>query len=345
MSLDTQMALFAWAKPPVLPSRFDSYRDKPDTIDELVTQQPIILHASMHFIARLLRENQTSGYFDSSADRLLEQGLLIAALRQWISHREKLLDTTRRADVAPEQLRYLAVLKAQCHCTLICISTLPLRCQMVYDTYLPEFRHIITCAEEVLGPAALANPTSSKQGLPPFSPILGLIQPLCLTARKCRDPLLRRKAICLLLQTGKEGPLIGRFEAALGKRICEIEEDRPFSFVLPPGEASGMDSQPVISDAARVRACWRVSLTLPDRFRPFVRFARRASAENQPLLRPGGDGGSSDGDDDDDYGDDEHLEVWVERILELETPEPKVPERLGECVDPKAWRLLPFELI
>lgn len=343
MSLDTQMAMFAWAKPPVLSSRFDSSNHSIDTINDLIAQQHIILHASMHFIGKMLKENYDSGLFDASSGRLIEQGQLIAALRQWILRREELLvENAERSQLLPEGLRHLDVLKAQCHCTLIFISTLPLRSQMVYDTYLPDFQQIIACAEKILGPAPLAEPFPSEQGMSPFCPHPGLIQPLGLTARKCRNPLLRRKAICLLQQTGKEGPLVGSFEAALGRRICEIEENRTFSFVLPAREASTTESQSVISSAARVCACWRVSLTLPDRFRPFVRFARRAPPQDPVLLRPAG------GTDNLNYDNDtkeECMEVWTERIVELGAPKQKVNEPLGECVDPRAWRLLPFELL
>lgn len=343
MSLDTQMALFAWAKPPVLPSRFDDSNHNIDTIDDLIAQQHIILHASMHFMGRMLQENYGSGLFDASSCRLIEQGQLIAALRQWIVRREELLlENTKRSRLRPDELRHLDVLKAQCHCSLIVISTLPLRSQMAYDIYLPDFQQIITCAEKILGPAPLADPSPGKQGMSPFCPHPGLIQPLSLTARKCRNPLLRRKAICLLQQTGKEGPLVGAFEAALGRRICEIEENRPFSFVLPASEASATVSQRVISDDARVRACWRVSLTLPDRFRPFVRFARRAPPAEPALLRPVG---STDDFTLDHDSNEECMEVWTERIVELGAPKQKVTEPLGECVDPRAWRLLPYELL
>lgn len=342
LSLDTQMAWFAWARPPTLPNRFSGTSPSIETTDDLIEQQHIILHASMHFVGRVLQERNESGHFDASGERLIEQGQLIAALRKWISRREELvLDSSNGSTLSEDQLRHLAVLKAQCHCTLVCISTIPLLNQMAYDACLPDFEEIIVCAEEILGPAPLAEPPLSKQALPPFCPHPGLIQPLGLIARKCRNPFLRRKAICLLLQTGKEGPLVGAFEAALGRRICEIEENRPFNFVLPRGEASITQSQPFVSNAARVRACWRVSLTLPDRFRPFVRFARSAPPQ-EPML-PALAGGSDDG----ILGNErvECMEVWAERILDLGAPKSKAPGPLGEPVDPRAWRLLPFELV
>jgi hypothetical protein len=51
----------------------------------------------------------------------------------------------------------------------------------------------------------------------------GLIQPVFMTAYKCREPLLRRRAIHLLTSAGCEGPWSGRREARITSRIMDLE--------------------------------------------------------------------------------------------------------------------------
>lgn len=58
-----------------------------------------------------------------------------------------------------------------------------------------------------------------------YSKLVGaIIHPLYLTARKCRNPRIRRRAVVLLSSTGREGIWDGPFRARVAQRLIELEE-------------------------------------------------------------------------------------------------------------------------
>jgi hypothetical protein len=56
----------------------------------------------------------------------------------------------------------------------------------------------------------------------------GIIFSLFWTAVKCRDGLIRRRAIHLLEQSSQDGIWTGMIQAAIAKRVVEIEEEQPY---------------------------------------------------------------------------------------------------------------------
>ncbi|KAF2189788.1 hypothetical protein K469DRAFT_701053 [Zopfia rhizophila CBS 207.26] len=62
----------------------------------------------------------------------------------------------------------------------------------------------------------------------------GVIFSLYWTALKSRDGLLRRRAIALLESSAQEGTWIGPIQAAITKRVVEIEEMQPYEQDPPP---------------------------------------------------------------------------------------------------------------
>ncbi|ETN46683.1 uncharacterized protein HMPREF1541_00870 [Cyphellophora europaea CBS 101466] len=336
--LDTQTALYAWTRPPSIPSRFRTDYFILDTINDLAQHQPVLVHACLHFLGNILAGRAARGILDPPEEQLREQSKLIAALRHWLLRRDQLLaDNTIHSYLPPERIRYLTVLTAHCYGMLVSISTILAQNQMIYDAFMPEFSRIVQCAEQVLGPVDLSNPHPQTPNLEPFSPNPGLIQPLSITARKCRSPHIRRKAVWLLLLTGSEGPLTGPYDASLGKRICEIEEARAFSFDLSPEDYHSLQAGDV-DEYARVRTCWRPSMRrLPTKpFAPHVRFARRL-----PPPPPPPPSSSALHQTWDEEG---RLEVWTEKIVPIGNPRSQVPEPVLEWSDPLTWRLLPFEI-
>ncbi|KAF2653917.1 hypothetical protein K491DRAFT_694335 [Lophiostoma macrostomum CBS 122681] len=63
----------------------------------------------------------------------------------------------------------------------------------------------------------------------------GVIFSLFWAALKARDGLLRRRAVSLLEQSSQEGIWIGPIQAAIARRVIEIEEERPYQ-QYPPSE-------------------------------------------------------------------------------------------------------------
>jgi hypothetical protein len=73
-----------------------------------------------------------------------------------------------------------------------------------------------------------ADTPPKKIGSPPFVLDAGIIFSLFWTAVKCRDGLIRRRAIALLELSWQEGIWIGMIQAAIAKRVVEIEEEQPY---------------------------------------------------------------------------------------------------------------------
>jgi hypothetical protein len=75
----------------------------------------------------------------------------------------------------------------------------------------------------------------------------GLIFSLYWTALKSRSGPLRRRAISLLESSSQEGVWIGPIQAAIAKRVIEIEEQRPYEQDLPSYRA--MEEGDIVEDA------------------------------------------------------------------------------------------------
>ena len=110
-----------------------------------------------------------------------------------------------------------------CHYVIIdiwleCALSFP---ECSYDSYTASFEHLLELAAQVVH---LTN--AQNNGTPPiFQFEIGVIPPLYMAARKCRDPMLRRRAIDLLRQAPKqEGLWESGQMAAVAERIVEIEE-------------------------------------------------------------------------------------------------------------------------
>lgn len=90
---------------------------------------------------------------------------------------------------------------------------------------------------------------------------LGLIAPLYVTATKCRDPKLRRKAIAMLWAcNSKEGVWGSRGAAVVAEWVANIEEEEAL-ILMPPMTATGMPNDGTIRTAADVPDAARVRVT------------------------------------------------------------------------------------
>jgi hypothetical protein len=109
------------------------------------------------------------------------------------------------------------VLKIQHLATTIKASALFYRDELAYDAFTTNFREIINLAQSII------ETTMKTGGDLTFSFDLGIILPLYFTACKCRDPVLRRKAISLLNRSGIEGLWDGGAMAAVATWAMKYE--------------------------------------------------------------------------------------------------------------------------
>lgn len=107
--------------------------------------------------------------------------------------------------------------------TAITLSAVTTTSEMVYDSFMNEFRYIIQAAEKLTATCE-ANPSSINTSR--FSFDIGLVPPLHVVATKCREPNIRRKAVELLFRNPRqEGMWDGRLSGRIGRWIMTCEED------------------------------------------------------------------------------------------------------------------------
>ncbi|CZR56121.1 uncharacterized protein PAC_06009 [Phialocephala subalpina] len=95
--------------------------------------------------------------------------------------------------------------------------------QETWDQFQPEFNTIVTLAEALVETSTIAN--TSCQGIPSFSFHLGILPPLFLTSIRCRDPILRRRAVHILSSSRRcEGIWDSRLAATVAGHVINAEE-------------------------------------------------------------------------------------------------------------------------
>ncbi|EWG51673.1 hypothetical protein FVEG_10578 [Fusarium verticillioides 7600] len=216
--LDLHVATYAVSHPPNLPL-------KPFVMGEILQSYPPdgslfeILHSSYHFTAKAFRYKYTSRR-TIPPELLMEQGRQLANLKQWLSLNE--IPPTSNT----ESHESLIVLRSQCLAALVNTATIMEPRETAYDCYGPEFEEIITSIGALLLSKSLQGAPRQKASdqLPSFVPEMGIIHPLYFTAKKYRSPFWRRKALSLILQSGKEGPWCAETEGSLVAAIIGAEE-------------------------------------------------------------------------------------------------------------------------
>lgn len=157
----------------------------------------------------------------------IEQGRHIANLTTLISLLDRLVRQStcnwRQLEIGGhESYIHALVLHSQCLSALITTSTTLDPYEKAYDKYALQFQQIIQAVEEVLR----IDQTEREGGsnLAPFTPEMGIIQPLFLAAEKYRDSTWRQRAVELLKRAGREGPWVGKIEAAIAHTCACFEE-------------------------------------------------------------------------------------------------------------------------
>ncbi|PVH85458.1 hypothetical protein DL98DRAFT_527466 [Cadophora sp. DSE1049] len=95
--------------------------------------------------------------------------------------------------------------------------------QLVYDNHLYQFRELLDLTATVV--LADHAPYIKSRGKGPcYTLDIAMAQPLFFVACRCRDPELRRKAICVMKLVGKDGLYTGRTVAKVAEWVVSVEE-------------------------------------------------------------------------------------------------------------------------
>lgn len=142
-------------------------------------------------------------------------------LQSWRQALDRLIAEPKNSDEATSlgiktvMIQYLAA--------FIKTSTFFYKDQLIYDCYLHEFRELLDSTATVV----LANHNSSinpRAKGPCYTLDVAMAQPLFFIACRCRDPKLRRKAICVMKLVGKDGLYNGRAVAKVAEWVVAAEE-------------------------------------------------------------------------------------------------------------------------
>ncbi|KAL2859789.1 Zn(II)2Cys6 transcription factor [Aspergillus lucknowensis] len=116
------------------------------------------------------------------------------------------------------------------HTCLIWLLTVLGRTEDLFDDFIPDFEALVSSAEEIVrigSPTYHASPPENQSGDSTFTLEGEIIAPLYFAACRCRDPLIRRRAINILLHYSKrEGMWDARLYAAVANLVCEVEESQ-----------------------------------------------------------------------------------------------------------------------
>ena len=145
----------------------------------------------------------------------------LGAFKKFIAFRAMLLSTSESGGLTAKEERQERIVHEtvmiQYWNAYIWIHTPFSKTQLVFDDYLEQFTAIVDLAEEILE----LNPGKAAT----YSSEMEIIQPLFYVVQKCRDGNLRRRAIGLLMRSGREGVWDGVCVGAAGLLIVEIEEE------------------------------------------------------------------------------------------------------------------------
>jgi hypothetical protein len=163
-----------------------------------------VLHSCYHFNARA----SPFKYLPRASipsDILIEQGLHIANLSQWLEVLDHDVLAFRPGAVQKLSAKthsHTLILQAQCLSTTIYASTVLSPDETSYDFYGPRYRQIIGDVAIALG-----NHQDTNIYLHQRRPGPGIVEPLFLTAIKYRYSTRRRQAVELLRRTGPGRPM------------------------------------------------------------------------------------------------------------------------------------------
>ncbi|KAK2754020.1 hypothetical protein FQN54_007189 [Arachnomyces sp. PD_36] len=153
---------------------------------------------------------------------LRAQDTLIQECKKWEAAfqqlRKRLEKSKKRAD---SDQRAPLVLQVQYLTAWIFINTCLAPDQMVYDKYNPEYHDLVTAAEQI---SQLSPPITERTES--FSLETYTVASVYWTARKCRHPMIRRRAIAVLeTYPRQEGLWATREKYAVAKFNMELEEE------------------------------------------------------------------------------------------------------------------------
>ncbi|KAJ9227401.1 transcriptional regulator family: Fungal Specific TF [Paecilomyces variotii] len=203
------------------------------TISEARVLLDSLTERALKFI-RLTKSGQDCSL--TTTELLGVQTHITTALDNWSRQFERL---TRSKRIKRSDSRGPLILKMQYLVARIWLKTCLSPDEMVFDNHISDFEEIISIATTFINDEA-TNPQKkeSHDSCGSFCGEMGIIPPLYYTALKCREPILRRKAINLISSYHRrEGMWEGILYAKVAEFVMAMEEEKQLSL---PVEMRGL---------------------------------------------------------------------------------------------------------
>jgi hypothetical protein len=157
-------------------------------------------------------------------DWQLRRDEAIQTFDAWLTALEKFFNTAE-ARLTPADLKALLGIRMQIKVAIImlktCIDAGP---EKSFDAFYDEFEDIISKIEKVTLKLQLPEAKPLDNETTSFTMELGIIHPLFFIAMKCRDHMLRQRAVTQLKKAGREGVWEGPIMAIVAEKLIAIEE-------------------------------------------------------------------------------------------------------------------------
>ncbi|KAH7336354.1 hypothetical protein BKA65DRAFT_32566 [Rhexocercosporidium sp. MPI-PUGE-AT-0058] len=158
---------------------------------------------------------------DAPEELQVEQEMYAAENRRWALAFEPMFRVALRNIERVESIRFL-LLKIHSLTMTVRLAGHLSKSEMVYDTFMSEFKQIIFLADVVLKHRHVHKFFAGGA----FSFDMGLIYPLMTPAMSCRDRTLRREAIALLfIRPWREAQWHSQTSADIAQFLMEVEEE------------------------------------------------------------------------------------------------------------------------
>jgi hypothetical protein len=197
---------------------------------------------------------------------------LLFRIQRWEAALEELLARPSMARISARDRRAIALLRVRHNVVWIAISNAKPTDETSFDAFLPNFEQVVTLAESAAGTEC---GTSWTQRWANVNFQVENIPHLYLTATKCRNPTIRRKALALL-KASFTGHRLWNINStiSMAERVVELEEEGLEDLIDTKGDV-------VPSEWARIHEIETAPATIDGHRSELVTFKRKMGGKGK----------------------------------------------------------------
>ena len=216
------------------------------SLDEAWRSLLLLSNETLHFTTSMMNDVTSASH--SNLPHVDWQGHLLAKLRQWhdaFGNSPLRIPTSRSSPTNAIDRRSTALRLNHAYLTIAVRTGANIGDEMAYDSLMPEFSTVVDLCNELV------------EEMPSISFDARVIPPLYTACCACRAPDLRRRAIRILAQAGKEGHFDGKLMALVSQEKMLLEEQEAgYDYAASPSVPLSIDLETLIPRSARWAESW-----------------------------------------------------------------------------------------